>query len=99
MRFAIAFIFLSFLGCAQQPTQQQVAIWSYFLKQCENEGITDRDALAGCITLKERQISSGNGDVLQAMGYTLMQGSRVPLPQSVDCQTTSLIGGYRTVCY
>lgn len=97
MRFLVLFCLPVFLGCAQQPTRERVAVWSYFLEQCKNEGIKDLEAMQGCITLKLQQtrIGSNTGDVLQAMGYALRQGTP---PQVVDCHTTTLIGGYRTVC-
>ena len=91
-------LLIAFSGCAQQPTQQEVGLWSYFFIQCENEGVprTNVNAMHGCITVKLQQTNVGSGDVLQAMGYTLMQGTSQP--QAVDCHTTTLVGGYRTVC-
>src|SRR3977135_2675177 len=65
---------LVMLGCAQQPSREQVAIWSYFLEQCKNEGIANTiEAMQGCITLKERQASNNTqfGNVLQGMGAAL----------------------------
>lgn len=105
MRFAIVFLLLSFLGCASQPSQQQVAIWSYFLEQCKNEGIANTiDAMQGCITLKERQTNNGTqfGNVLQGMGAALnpqvYQGF-VATPGVQTCRTApDYMGGYRTVC-
>ena len=104
MRFAIVFLLLSFLGCASQPSQQQVAIWSYFLEQCKNEGIANTiDAMQGCITLKERQASNGTQvNVLQGIGAALnpeVYQGLVNRPVQTCRTAPDYLGGYRTVCY
>jgi hypothetical protein len=92
------------IGCAQQPLREQVAIWSYFLEQCKNEGIANTiDAMQGCITLKERQASNSTqvGNVLQGMGAALnpevYQGF-VNRPVQTCRTAPDYVGGYRTVC-
>lgn len=116
MRPAFAFFLaLLMLGCAQQPrqpTEGQLALWTYWASQCRPSQTFDAQTVAlalqsdpqlkGCVishAIKANAAIQGRGqtNAIQEMGSALIQGSQRP-PQTSCVSTPMPGGGWNTVC-
>lgn len=95
------FFVIALSGCAtgpQQPTQQQIAVLSYYADLCQKQGVNVNDpaVLRGCILANYRRdmAATPRPNIFEALGSVYSR------PPQTNCTTRpDYAGGFVTQCH